>query len=350
MGMAASQARYLELTARKSNVEYEGQQVNQQRTELANESAGLFSQLMSMQVPTAPSSNQYTSVNYSFSDGNTTYYFSPSDVSTISGDPNNNVNLVYHSTQSIYTGVCKTLGGMSITGTGQTNDPYYLGLNTKLTQCSSSDVDAASEAKALYQVCVDGSKDKVNGINTLIGDVKYDATKNEAENIALITSNLSKAYTYTASNGTTYYLSATDLNDKKGQTNVSINNYYAANLNTEVYATQKAYLQTSDTNTSRYSKVTLGDTSTSYDVGCTSTTDNNAYNDAMNNYNYQYQVYQQEVNNINARTSIIQQQDRTLELRLRQLDTEQNALSTELDAVKSVIKKNVESTFKTFSS
>lgn len=35
MGMAASQARYLGLTARKTNVEYEGQQVNQQRTALA---------------------------------------------------------------------------------------------------------------------------------------------------------------------------------------------------------------------------------------------------------------------------------------------------------------------------
>ena len=37
------------------------------------------------------------------------------------------------------------------------------------------------------------------------------------------------------------------------------------------------------------------------------------------------------------------------ELRLKQLDTEQNALSTEMEAVKKVIKDNVESTFKTFS-
>ena len=35
MGMAASQARYLGLTARKTNVEYEGQQINQARTALA---------------------------------------------------------------------------------------------------------------------------------------------------------------------------------------------------------------------------------------------------------------------------------------------------------------------------
>ena len=32
MGMAASQARYLGLTARKTNVEYEGQQINKAQT------------------------------------------------------------------------------------------------------------------------------------------------------------------------------------------------------------------------------------------------------------------------------------------------------------------------------
>ena len=37
MGLAATQARYLGLTARKTNVEFEGQQINQQRTALANQ-------------------------------------------------------------------------------------------------------------------------------------------------------------------------------------------------------------------------------------------------------------------------------------------------------------------------
>ena len=51
---------------------------------------------------------------------------------------------------------------------------------------------------------------------------------------------------------------------------------------------------------------------------------------------------------INAKTEQIQEQDRTLELRLRQLDTEQEALQTEMEAFKKVIEKNIESTFKTF--
>ena len=60
MGMAASQARYLSLTARKTNVEYEGQQVNQERTALANQSAGLFNQMLALEVPTPPSASDYS--------------------------------------------------------------------------------------------------------------------------------------------------------------------------------------------------------------------------------------------------------------------------------------------------
>ena len=72
MGMAASQARLLQLAARMSNCEYEGQQINQQRTILANESANLFNQMLVMQVPTVPSSSDFTTVQYTFSNGTNT--------------------------------------------------------------------------------------------------------------------------------------------------------------------------------------------------------------------------------------------------------------------------------------
>ena len=69
MGMSASQARFLSLTARKTNVEYEGQQINQQRTTLSNESANYYSQLTNLTVPTPPSSQDYTKTSYTFTDG-----------------------------------------------------------------------------------------------------------------------------------------------------------------------------------------------------------------------------------------------------------------------------------------
>ena len=68
----------------------------------------------------------------------------------------------------------------------------------------------------------------------------------------------------------------------------------------------------------------------------------------MNQYTYDMAVYEKTIQDINAKTEVIQEEDRTLELRLRQLDTEQDALQTEMEAVKKVIEKNVESTFKTF--
>lgn len=40
--------------------------------------------------------------------------------------------------------------------------------------------------------------------------------------------------------------------------------------------------------------------------------------------------------------------DRTLELELRNLDTQQNEVQTEVDAVSKVIDKNIDMTFKTF--
>ena len=66
MGMAASQARFLNLTARKTNIEYQGQQINQQRTELSNKSATLYNQMLTLQVPTPPNSQDYTKVQYTF--------------------------------------------------------------------------------------------------------------------------------------------------------------------------------------------------------------------------------------------------------------------------------------------
>ena len=66
MGMSASQARLLSLTARQSNLEFEGQQINQQRTNLSNQSANYYNSLLTMNVPTPPSTDDYTTIQYQF--------------------------------------------------------------------------------------------------------------------------------------------------------------------------------------------------------------------------------------------------------------------------------------------
>ena len=113
MGMAASQARYLSLSARKTNTEYEGQQLNQQRLNLANQSADLFNQMLTMSVPTCPDSNDFTKLQYSWSDGINDEVIS--DFYQISV-PNEDYNYVVTSYryENVYTGQSKRMNSPEI--------------------------------------------------------------------------------------------------------------------------------------------------------------------------------------------------------------------------------------------
>lgn len=55
-----------------------------------------------------------------------------------------------------------------------------------------------------------------------------------------------------------------------------------------------------------------------------------------------------EAQQLQARVAAIQSIDKSLELQLRRVDTQRDAVQTEIDAVRKVIGKNIESTFKTF--
>src|SRR5574344_496264 len=341
MGMAASQARYIELTARKTNVEYEGQQINQQRTNLANESAGLFNQMLALTVPTAPSTSSYTQTQYTFSDGANDYTIT--DEKPITGDVDNNYEITYYNVAQVDKGIQKTrndLGVVNESGTywitdGAATDPQN---EKKLTECTKDDEDYSTKKAQLTQICID------NPTSQITTDLGYDSsTKSITE------ANIGNAYYYTA-DGTTYYYCKSDLDTaatKKGVA-LTLNGYYYATRKEKEDTTSKAYLQTEDSG--RLSTVKLDGYSSTFDVTTTTTTNQNAYNDAMNEYNYQTEVYEQDINRINAKTEIIQEEDRTLEMKLKQLDTEQKALQTEMESVKKVIEKNIEETFKTFQS
>ena len=116
MGMAASQARYLSLVARKTNTEYEGQQLNQQRLNLSNQTADLFNQMLTMSVPTCPDSNDYTTLQYSWSDGNNTYVLSDYYQLGTTDENYNYVVTSYYETE-VYTGSLKTLADPQVQAT-----------------------------------------------------------------------------------------------------------------------------------------------------------------------------------------------------------------------------------------
>ena len=155
-------------------------------------------------------------------------------------------------------------------------------------------------------------------------------------------------------NGVTYYTTFEDLN-RSYQSGTGINKidsqdklsyYNASYISTKKEITQNALLETDGNG--RFTTVRFENDSVTYALNAETITDEEAYKDAMNQYNYENALYDKMVQDINAKTSLIQQEDQQLELRLKQLDTEQNALSTEIDAVSKVVKDNIEDSFKTF--
>ena len=527
MGMAASQARYLALTARKSNCEYEGQQINQARTALANQSAEYFNQMLAMDVPTAPSSDDYTTVQYSYNDGYDDIVLENwYKLTTANSDYNYVVDTYYYA--DVYTGSQKKLtnpqvlgkeevvstseevssivqnddGSYTINGnttyyqladysenedlqnalkdlesegyltftngeidytdlygyedddgvwhittkddleaaaseTEELNDGYVdlTSLNVDLTDTTDwTDDDYTSVIAALEEAGLEGiTKEDIvqavadgyfeTGYASYVSETDDDgettysfesATEDEAYtatstgslteytttytptyvgNCALteltdsldlsdetallqiladnpdssiadyITRNSDGTYEYCGSgiytytyNGVTCYTTYEDLMaslttyDEYGspiEDQDDLVYYTATYINTKISDTSYALLETDSSG--RYTSIKLDDDSTVYTLSCETVTDEDAYEDAMNQYYYDVQVYEKTIADINAKTEIIQQEDRTLELRLEQLDTEQNALQTEMEAVKKVISKNIETTFKTFS-
>lgn len=155
-------------------------------------------------------------------------------------------------------------------------------------------------------------------------------------------------------NGITYYTTYDDLansavsgtgpNHIDGQ--IKLPYYNASYVETKVEKTEKALVETD--NLGRFTSIRFEDDTVKYTLTMETITDDVAYQDAMNQYYYENAKYDKMVQDINAKTSIIQHEDQQLELRLKQLDTEQKALSTEMEAVKKVVDSNVESSFKTF--
>lgn len=152
-----------------------------------------------------------------------------------------------------------------------------------------------------------------------------------------------------------YFYKVADLNagvtNKNGDINSAVNCYTIGSATTtnEIKGIENCKVEKDSTG--RYISISIPDKAgnmVTYALTTSTITDEDAYNDAMNQYEYDKYQYDQAIQEINAKIEIIQSQDKNLELRLKQLDTEQDAISTEKDAVQKVIEKNTESTFKTF--
>ena len=419
MGMAASQARFLNLTARRTNIEYQGQQINQQRTELSNQSANLYNQMLTLQVPVPPNTQDYTKVEYKFTiPGSYDTQATVAQFAKTSTPGEYTVIFTYTTTEMGFP-ACSTkersdVTDLTTTGNAQvlsTNDKqkeqirrngtsvqYFDGTNWQDLDVQSTEPTDEPLKSAWGQFKASGDKplysyeDDENVVHVFTADEiatlasgspGKESTLNYYTGTAINENYEGQTIkTYKGKTATLEYVNPNGVHKDaydalyNGSNSVWVTNIGTAEKPVYQYYTSSdidaaksskgdnhvVYYSSSDIQVFKedsYTPVTISRDGNNrvqsfnyngedYAVSANTITDDAAYNDAMNEYTYQSYLYEQEMNNINAQTSLIQAQDRTLELKLKQLDTEHNAVQTEMDAVKSVCKKNVEDSFKTF--
>lgn len=370
MGMAASQARFLSLTARKTNVEYEGQQINQQRTSLSNQSSNYYSQLCNLVVPTPPSSEDFSKTIYTFQDGSEN-----NTINALIAQPDGWYILNY--TQSYETENVVSNGSVVTTRVpilGADNQPVYNDngeqtynysiAGTTLRQIGTvpTEEPARSEYIANDDYLSQLESDQINDL--LILEEQYRKLLEDKYGTQEWYVRYSQAEEGKAWEPVFYskaQLENADYSDKTGQSLSGIKSYVYGQT-TETREIRNAKARVEQDTSGRYMSVTIYETNpdgtikeengkqvgTTYSLTATTDNDNAAYNDAVNKYNYEKAKYDHQIESINAKIEIVHGQDRDLELRLKQLDTEQSAISTEIEAVKKVISKNVDGSFKTF--
>ncbi len=434
MGLSASQARLLSLTARQSNLEFEGQQINQQRTNLSNQSANYYNSLLTMTVPTPPSTDDYTTIKYSFVIGG-----NDATIAQVLPQDNKGNYLVEYTTTLASIGVQENTAykitasaNASSTKTGkaeQVADPteaynadlqYYVqtfreddehgeftALNNNSDRYSDDRVAAGDvtfydkygnqvdktaaldkgKLKDEYTALVKKESDEIgySTVSVQLADrASYQNALDRGEKVTKFQENTSdntygsdNVVTYSASNDTTFstvgseykeafinagldineyyqYKSSTgirfakkeDVEKSANNSTLSITTFAVASMN-KTQKTQLSGVQIEFDTTGRISSMTDAEGNT-YTMTASTETDDNAYEDAYNQYTYDQYVYDQKQNEINAHIEILQAQDKNLELRLSQLNTEHSAIQTEMDAVNKVISKNIETSFKTF--
>ena len=355
MGMAASQARFLGLTARKTNTEYEGQQINQQRTTLSNQSANYYNQLLGMTVPVPPSVADYTKTTYTFQDGSLS-----NSISTMVAQQDGKYLISYTSSWTNEFSVVSTASTIYTRQGDEGNYTYYVGAK-KLRQLGEgfnvdadgnyvADADGYEDEylKSLSPAQLRNLKAEEQKYKTQLID-KYGESAN-GYMVRYVQNTSTKTWSPYFVNKDTLEAKTTVFSDN-GASQSAIKTYTIGSAKeTEEIKGVEARLE--QDSTGRIISITLNPddpaTKVTYAVTTNTVTDQAKYDDAMNQYEYDKYQYDQSIQEINAKIEIIQAEDKNLELRLKQLDTEQDAISTEMDAVQKVIEKNTESTFKTF--
>lgn len=327
MGMAASQARFLSLTARLSNLEYEGQQINQARSELADKTVA-------------------AAANYQKAMNNRTILFDP--LRQVYNDDNNYEVFTYDSiVDSPQEGglgmrlvdengkiIVPALPSTVIDGTAEANnyviddkiyDAKYLeeGLRNKGWNLQRPE-ELGEHTRKQWS---DANWEDIANIFTSTGcefnyDTIFDNQTARDMEIRLI-DNYGNILVPELPVG----VAEGSLEAKKYIVDERLNDdgYLEDGLTNKTWSIQQ-YVSEKLTNWLNTDWRSLAGVFDVYD-----TTDDGAAEALYTELTERYQA-----------------QDKKLELRLKQIESEHSAVQTEYDAVKKVLDKNVETTFKTF--
>ena len=265
MGLSASQARFLQLTARRSNVEYEAQQINFQRLQLATKL-------------------EQASTEYQDKTSNRKMVFRYN-----AGNEIQQIDVTYQN--------YKNYINQQLEGVSSAQKKYYL-----VSSSGNKIIVANAEERAAMIASTTGTRtvkkddgtSEIQQVNNVLD-----------ENDFLIADNLDDvdAFQLALQNGDYYFATMDEIEvDESGRPKVK--------FTTEGWETMGGNAISED-----YDKTDDAEAEAAY----------------------------------RAKTDKIQHQDKQLELRLSQLDSERNAIQTEIDSITKVIDDNIEGTFKTFS-
>ena len=427
MGMAASQARLLSITARKSSNEFSGQQINQQRVTLSNNANVIWTNMLAIQVPTPPSSEDFKKTVYKFetSDGAQASikkfikinqpgpygylveFEIPKKVSLLSnmGNETSNIKIEVNSLASSepYIRVNNNWTQLSLINKNDIDDDeiktslntsqyvytytvadedgndikYYLGTDKELTSYNITEkINGLDYTYPIY------FKDKNNILNKLnTQKLKAVETTSEDSNVSLVidnetgetidleyVENVPETMKEAANNKYVYRYSVENdadnnpiykyiiYDEKLSSKNIDTGSLGSI-IDVQKWELNDSYLDETEilrkkanikmSAQGQIETVTFED-GVNYKLSIDEEVDNDSYDEAMVKYNYQKDLYDKELNDMNARIKLIQSQDQMLEVRLKNIDSEHKALETEVESIKKVLDKNIETSFKTF--
>lgn len=351
MGMSASQVRYCMLQARKSDIEFQGQQINQQRTSLATQSAAYNTELLTMAVPTPPSTEEYTTTTYSFSlngsdcDVKATNFMNQDY--TVDGVEYKKGTYVIDYTTKETKDVASRGSKYGLTAKAAANGTFindegtfdlYVTINNQSYLLSLVNTDIDDENATVEDII-----HKHNVEDIIKNDYSEELEEGQTDNRQFL-------YTEVSAGKYEYFLLEDVLdysNQMGGQTSPApIQSYLVSAQSVDV--NKKLYGATINwTDTGRMSSI-ADSRGRICGLDVNTVADDRAYTDAYNEYLYQKDQYNKKMDDINSKLEVIQAQDKKLELQLRNLDTQETAIKTEMDAVKSVCDANIEKSFNVF--